>query len=223
MRCSPKVGLRDASLVAVGFYGVRRISEILALQIEDLTFNTGDVNILVKRQKNDPYGRGHSCTIPKIPELGVLCPYRLLKEWTKEWPRKWGGLKEAPPVFYNIQDEESPPGGISADYIRKLLQDSFQREGVGTHSLRKGGCCWMRFDLGLDEETIQAQGGWASRECMQQAYTVLSRDQQRLRLLAGVAAKFSTTVENADRTTAIPNVTPKKRGRPPKSKTKPVA
>ena len=129
--------------------------------------------------------------VPKIPRLGLVCPFALLRGWAADWDRRWGGRSEPPPLFCTVGSGEAR--AVRYDQVRKLLQGVFGVEGVGTHSLRKGGAAWMRFDLKLDEEVVQSQGGWASRECMQQAYTVLSQDLRRKRILDEVAARYPGT------------------------------
>ena len=68
--------LRTALLVALGFYGLFRISELLDLQFSDVTVHDDCLEILLKCSKTDQYREGNKVFISKIG--GINCPYVLI-------------------------------------------------------------------------------------------------------------------------------------------------
>ena len=74
-------GIRDAAIAAVCFYCIRSPAETLSLQVGDISVAGDSFKIVVRRQENDPEGRGMTCWLPKIESLGVLCPFHLLSTW----------------------------------------------------------------------------------------------------------------------------------------------
>lgn len=68
--------LRTALLVALGFYGLFRISELLDLQFSDVTVHDDCLEILLKCSKTDQYREGNKVFISKIG--GTNCPYVLI-------------------------------------------------------------------------------------------------------------------------------------------------
>ena len=182
---SSQVGIRDAAIVSICFYGARRISETLALSREDVKIDDDFIEVFIARQKNDKYDRGHRCWVPRIPGLLDLCPWTLVKAWIDRWDRKWKSAPKDSPLFF-VQNKKEPKP-VSYDYVRKSLTGLFGSRDTGTHSLRKGGAAWLRFTLHLDEEVIQSQGGWADRACMQKAYTIITERYQRDSLVEGAA------------------------------------
>ena len=130
-------GFRDAAIAAVSFYCIRRSAESLNLEVGDISTKGDSIRIVVRRQKNDPEGRGMTCWLPEIASLGDLCPHRLLTTWLvcrqTHWPESMSG-----PFFCVSSSKEIK--AVSYDSWRKSLQTHFAHDGmIGTHSLRKGG------------------------------------------------------------------------------------
>jgi integrase len=57
-------GIRDRSLLLLGFSGAFRRSEIAALTVEDLTFVDEGVVVLIRKSKTDQEGQGREVAIP---------------------------------------------------------------------------------------------------------------------------------------------------------------
>ena len=81
-------GKRDRALLALGFAGAFRRSELVALDVEDLREDKDGIRILVRRSKTDQEGRG----IEKaIPHGRFIRPVLLLREWLEA-----SGITEGP-------------------------------------------------------------------------------------------------------------------------------
>ena len=149
-------GMRDAAIGSVAFFGIRRISEVLALRREDVRSGEDSVAIWVARQKNDPDGVAQWCWVPRhIGELGPSCGSMGLR---LGFPVP--NCSHAQPLFAATNSNE-PPHVISGDSWRKAVTGHFQDSSVSTHSFRRGGAAWYIHVVGVEEAVVQAQGGWA--------------------------------------------------------------
>ncbi|MBO6236466.1 MAG: site-specific integrase, partial [Schwartzia sp.] len=60
--------LRDRALILLGFAGAFRRSELVAVQVEDLTFSPQGLVVFIPRAKGDQTGKGSSVAIPFAPD-----------------------------------------------------------------------------------------------------------------------------------------------------------
>ena len=89
------IGKRDAAILAVGFAGALRRSEICALTTNDIEFiepqnvkNSWKMFIYIRRSKTDQEGRGHKVA---IPEGKYVKPIKRLQDWLEA-----SGITEGP-------------------------------------------------------------------------------------------------------------------------------
>jgi site-specific recombinase XerD len=59
------LGKRDRALLALGFAGAFRRSELVALRLEDVTECADGFRVLIRRSKTDQIGEGHEIVIPR--------------------------------------------------------------------------------------------------------------------------------------------------------------
>jgi site-specific recombinase XerD len=59
------LGLRDRALLALGFAGAFRRSELVALRVEDLTECPDGFRVLIRRSKTDQTGEGQEIVVPR--------------------------------------------------------------------------------------------------------------------------------------------------------------
>ena len=59
------IGLRDRALLALGFAGAFRRSELVALQVSDLTEVPDGYRVIIRRSKTDQSGEGQEIVIPR--------------------------------------------------------------------------------------------------------------------------------------------------------------
>lgn len=82
-KASRTKAIRDAAVIAVGFAGALRRSEICALRLEDVEFLNGSTEeggmlLHVRRSKTDQLGKGQSIA---IPEGTFIRPVQRLRRW----------------------------------------------------------------------------------------------------------------------------------------------
>lgn len=73
-------GKRDAALLSLGFCAALRRSELVAVKISDLEFNSQGLILTVPRSKTDQTGGGRKIAVPK--GKGRICPVTTLNEWS---------------------------------------------------------------------------------------------------------------------------------------------
>lgn len=76
---SSLTGTRDRALLLLGFAGALRRSEIVALNIGDLTFVPEGLRLVVRRSKTDQEGAGE--TIGVVRTGSATCPVNALQMW----------------------------------------------------------------------------------------------------------------------------------------------
>jgi len=82
---STPIGLRDAAIIAIGFAGALRRSEICNLTTDDVEFikpvkgeDTNKMFVYIRRSKTDQQGKGQKIA---IPEGKYLKPIKRLRDW----------------------------------------------------------------------------------------------------------------------------------------------
>jgi len=151
------VGLRDRVLITVGFDTLCRRGELVALAAEDLEPNAfGNLSILVKRAKNDPYGAG------RIAHL-TAATVRLVEQWLEVAAIDRG------PLLRPVYREHAVPRYLNAAVVGRILKKLAERAGldakdvarVSGHSLRVGAAQQLTLN-GVQILPIMRAGGWRS-------------------------------------------------------------
>jgi integrase len=185
--------LRDTCWLLLGFFGMLRRSEIIALQMQDIIVEqqqgTGFVELRIRRSKNDRRGEGATVTIAGVSKDGLKTA-RLLQEWVTF--RQQQGAQATDPLFTKWDLDTF---SLSAQPIRdaatlnKRLQHYLIQlielypdlpvnpKSYGMHSLRRGGVM-AAWKAGVDVEKIKAHGRWKSDAI--RAYMNTTRDMRLL-------------------------------------------
>ncbi|MCJ2124761.1 site-specific integrase [Methylobacterium sp. J-077] len=156
-------GKRDRALLALGFAGVFRRSELVALDVADLIEDPEGLRVRVRRSKTDQEGRG----IEKaIPHGRFIQPVRLVREWLEA-----AGIVEGPvfrPVSRSGNVRSRDPGTVEAARltdrsVANILQIYCTAAGLdastfGAHSLRAG-YITTAAERGADLARIMDQSG----------------------------------------------------------------
>ena len=138
LRCTPNTltGKRDRALLALGFAGAFRRSELAALDVADLVDHAEGLRVTVRRSKTDQEGRG---TEKAIPHGRLIRPVALVREWLDA-----ASITEGP-VFRPVSRSGNvrQGGRLSTQAIADILKRYVHAAGLdatafGAHSLRAG-------------------------------------------------------------------------------------
>jgi integrase/recombinase XerD len=151
------IGLRDETLLRVGFDTLCRREELVSLRADDLIQNNrGNFSILVRRAKNDPTGQG------RIAPLSTRTTERL-RLWLEATGIERGPLLR--PVYRERVLSRFLEPVIVSRVLKKLAEKSGQskemEKAVSGHSLRVGAAQQLMLD-GRGILEIMRAGGWRS-------------------------------------------------------------
>ena len=161
--------LRDRALVLLGFVTAARVSELILIDIGDVTFTDRGLAVSMYRRKV----RKHADKV--VPRADAPEMIDAVKAWVDALAAE---RRTTGPLFLRINQHGhigyrtsskggipagSPDGRISADGARKVIRRAFLRAGVcgnwTGHSMRRGFATEARF-AGHDKTTITRGGDW---------------------------------------------------------------
>ena len=153
--------IRNRALVLLGFGGAFRRSELVALDVGDLTFDPArGVVVRVRRSKTDQTGEGADVAIP-FGLQSATCPVRALKAWFEA-----AALREGP-VFRSVSRHGHVGDRLDGRDVARTLKETAARAAINPtrvsgHSLRAGLATTAAL-AGRSDRAIMAQGRWKSR------------------------------------------------------------
>ena len=151
-------GKRDRALLALGFAGAFRRSELVALDVEDLREDPEGLRVMVRRSKVDQEGRGFE---KAIPHGRLIRPVALVREWLDA-----AGIT-AGPVFRPVSRSGNVRQGEGVRLTTQAVADIIKRyctaagldaSTFGAHSLRAG-YITTAAERGADLARIMDQSG----------------------------------------------------------------
>ncbi|MDN3575023.1 site-specific integrase [Methylobacterium longum] len=167
-------GKRDRALLALGFAGAFRRSELVALDVEDLREDPEGLRVMVRRSKVDQEGRGFE---KAIPHGRFIRPVALVREWLDAAgitegpvfrPVSRSGRVRKPAQVAPVSGEQKPNGSGSAPRLTtQTVADIIKRycaaagldaSTFGAHSLRAG-YITTAAERGADLARIMDQSG----------------------------------------------------------------
>jgi site-specific recombinase XerD len=155
---------RDRALILLGFAGAMRRSELVALDVGDVTETAVGLRIQMRRSKTDQQGRGDT--------IGIMCgsdprtcPVRSWRAWLDA-----AGIDSGPAFRRRGRHGQVTEHRLSADYVLRIVKEraaaaGFARELFGAHSLRSG-FATTAFRAGVAERRIMVQGRWTTTKSM---------------------------------------------------------
>jgi integrase len=151
---------RDIALLLVGFAGAFRRSELVALDVADLTFTARGVEVVIRRSKTDQEGAGRTVAIP-LGSQAETCPVRRLQAWLTV-----AGIVEGP-VFRSVDRWRKVGGRIDGRDVARIVKRAADRAGFDAavfsgHSLRAGLATSAAL-AGKSDRAIMATTGHKSR------------------------------------------------------------
>ena len=144
-------GLRDACLIMVGSDALLRKSEMAAVNIEDIDFDTEGGLLNIRKSKTDQKGRG------QVMYLGDKTA-DFLKQWIAA-----AGIKEGA-IFRPIYRKKVIDRRLSTRQLVRIITKRAHQsgiDGIRGHSLRVGGAVSLA-SLGASLVEMQAAGNWKS-------------------------------------------------------------
>jgi integrase len=133
--------VRDRALILLGFAGAFRRSELAALNVEDLRWETRGLVVTLRRSKTDQEGKGREVGIPSL-DIAALCPVGALHAWLGASAITSGALFRTFGLRRGNAPQELTANRIDARDVARILQRAVARAGVpgdfAAHSLRAG-------------------------------------------------------------------------------------
>lgn len=152
-------GCRDQALLLLGFCGALRRSELVAVRVEDMEFNSQGLILTLPRSKTDQMGEGRKIGIPN--GRSKICPVRSVRLWLEK-----SGIDNAL-VFRSVTkggvvSEQSLSDRAVADIIKSYAKKAgLNPERYSGHSLRSG-LATSAAQQGISSWKIRAQTGHKS-------------------------------------------------------------
>ena len=129
------LGKRDKALIALCFAAALRRSELVALQVEDLSFNEKGMDVHIRRSKGDQEGKG--ATLPVLHGASLF-PVAAVRDWIGA-----AGLITGPLFRQVMKGSRLGKLALSAHAVAVVVKKRAAKVGidpasVSGHSLRSG-------------------------------------------------------------------------------------
>lgn len=129
------IGLRDKSILLLGFAGAFRRSELVVLTTRDISKTDDGIKVIIRRSKTDQEGKGHTIAIPNGKNLRIV---DTLYNWISQAGIVEGFLFRRIRKGSNVQDIPLTSHAI-AEIVKKYARLSgLTVENFSGHSLRSG-------------------------------------------------------------------------------------
>ena len=150
--------LRDTALVQLAYFGAFRRSELIAINVEHLRFESQGMLVLVPRSKTDQDGTGKIKAVPCGNNL--VCPVNAIKKWLEHAKITKGAVFRSINRWNILQSAPLHPDSISIIIKALARKCGFDFiNDLSSHSLRRG-FATSAANFGADFEWIKRQGGW---------------------------------------------------------------
>ena len=151
---------RDRALLLLGFAGAMRRSEIVGLDVADVSESDEGLVVVIRRSKTDQEGQGRKVGIPYGSQRET-CPVRSVKAWLQEAGITEGGLFREVTRHGKVQETNLSDQTVARVVKRALRAAGKNAENFSGHSLRAG-LATAAAMAGVNEREIQAQTGHKS-------------------------------------------------------------
>lgn len=154
--------VRDQALLMLGFAAALRRSELVALQVEDLTFVEAGLTLRLRRSKTDQFGKTRLIGVPH--GSGESCTVRAVQAWLHG-----SGLKTGP-LFRRVLKSGRVGARLSDQSVnliikRYAVEVGLPADRISGHSLRAG-FVTSAVRAGASLVSIQRQTGHASLDML---------------------------------------------------------
>ncbi len=142
---------RDRALILIGMAGALRRSELVALEVSDLTFSSEGVRLVIRRSKGDQFGEGQVIAIERTST--DLCPVANLEAYLERARISEGRVFRAIDRHGNVKTRMTDQS-IALIVKRRAGQAGLEGDYSG-HSLRAG-FATQAAKSGVEERRIAA-------------------------------------------------------------------
>jgi integrase len=133
-------GLSDRALFLIGFAGAMRRSELVGLDLPNLTWTKGGLKILIERSKTDAEGEGAEIAIPR-GRSEETCPVAALQSWLAAAEITAGPLFRKVNRGGKVEATRLTPDGVRQILLKRANQAGIKgtlAEPISPHGLRAG-------------------------------------------------------------------------------------
>lgn len=147
------VGLRDKALLLIGFACAMRRSELVALNLDDVTQIEGRTMLFIRKSKTDQFARGRTLELPLLENS--LCPVTALRGWLE------AAAVDSGPIFRSISRwNKLGTEALSSSTVSSVVQQRARACGLAAsklsaHSLRSG-FATSALDAGISLPAVQS-------------------------------------------------------------------
>ncbi|MBM1169660.1 site-specific integrase [Microvirga arabica] len=142
---------RDRALILIGMAGALRRSELVALEVSDLTLSPEGVRLVIRRSKGDQFGEGQVIAIERTNS--ELCPVTNLETYLRQ-----AGIAQGS-VFRAIDRHSNLKAGMTDQSVALIIKKRACQAGLegdySGHSLRAG-FATQAAKSGVEERRIAA-------------------------------------------------------------------
>ncbi len=157
---SSAAGIRDKAILLIGFAGAFRRSELVGLDVADVSFEREGVVITLKRSKTDQEGAGSKKAIP-FGNNGGTCPVMALREWLAFSGITEGAIFRRINRHGRISDQRLSGRSVALVVKRTAESIGIDPQRLSGHSLRAGLATQASIN-GASEASIMNQTGHKS-------------------------------------------------------------
>jgi site-specific recombinase XerD len=161
---SGHVGLRDRALLLVGFCGALRRSELIGLDVADVTFVEEGVLLRLRRSKTDQIGQGRVVAVPRAS--GRQCAVRALQAWLAAAQLTSGPVFRRVDRYGNVTSQRLSAQSVALIVKRLASAAGLDARQYAGHSLRAGFATHAA-RAGASAMSIRAQTGHKSDAMLQ--------------------------------------------------------
>lgn len=156
------VGVRDRALIGLGFSGGFRRSELVALDVEDLSFVRRGLEVRVRRSKTDQEGHGFTKNIARGSDRRT-CTVRAVRDWLELAGIGDGPVFRAVDRHGNVKATRLTAHSVAFVLKRAAAAAELPTAEISGHSLRAGFVTEAK-KHGADDAAIMDQTGHKSIE-----------------------------------------------------------
>jgi site-specific recombinase XerD len=158
------LGVRDRALILLGYAGAMRRSELVGLDIGDVSVSEEGLVVVIRKSKTDQVREGRKIGIP-FGEHEETCPVRAVLAWIEEAEIEEGPLFRSVNKHGHVMETRLSDRAVAHVVQRSLVAAGKSARGFAAHSLRAGLATQAAMN-GVSERAIQDQTGHKSLAVM---------------------------------------------------------